>query len=207
MAYSDYGGYAYKNGERVEERSDYTIRPDGSGVGTPGAYPGFAMAAAGANAEQIKQFVSYPHHHVVLGDGPILVGLYKQSCTSIYRNGKELEGTDFLIPECAEAISSYEYEGKTVRYVSSDWSISNDKPVIFEVDGVRIEAQYVVTDNYYQLVKVTQPDGSVWTGFSGYGVGAGLEDAGYGYSTDDIEALLFETFSGQIISTTTQEKK
>ena len=29
MAYSDYGGYAYRNGERVRERSDYTITPDG----------------------------------------------------------------------------------------------------------------------------------------------------------------------------------
>jgi hypothetical protein len=30
-----------------------------------------------------------------------------------------------------------------------------------------------------------QSNGTVWHGFSGYGVGAGLEDAGYGYSTND----------------------
>lgn len=39
---------------------------------------------------------------------------------------------------------------------------------------------------------MTQPDGVVWTGFSGYGVGAGLEDAGYGYSTEEREDKLLK---------------
>jgi hypothetical protein len=30
----------------------------------------------------------------------------------------------------------------------------------------------------------------VWHGWSGYGVGAGLEDCGYGYSTEDREDVL-----------------
>lgn len=33
-----------------------------------------------------------------------------------------------------------------------------------------------------------------WHGWSGYGVGAGLEDAGYGYSTDEREERLWELF-------------
>jgi hypothetical protein len=37
MAYSDYGGYAYRNGKRVTERSDATITPDGDAYGTPGS--------------------------------------------------------------------------------------------------------------------------------------------------------------------------
>jgi hypothetical protein len=33
MAYSDYGGYAYRNGKRVENRSDCTITPEGDTFG------------------------------------------------------------------------------------------------------------------------------------------------------------------------------
>ena len=35
MAYSDYGGYAYRNGKRVEARSDATISPEGDVFGSP----------------------------------------------------------------------------------------------------------------------------------------------------------------------------
>ena len=39
MAYSDYGGYGYKNGERVEDRSDAVISPEVTSI--PGMYPGW----------------------------------------------------------------------------------------------------------------------------------------------------------------------
>lgn len=192
MAYSDYGGYAYRNGERVEERSDYTIMPDGSGIGTPGAWGGFAAMAAGASHEDAMKFARNPQHHVVLGDGPILVGLHKQSSTILYRGAMALDNLEFLSPDCAEAVKSYEREGKTTRYIDSDWSITTGKPIVFNVDGFTVEVLYTNSDNYYQFARLTQPDGTVWMGFSGYGVGAGLEDADYGFSTDACEAELFE---------------
>lgn len=200
MAYSDYGGYAYKNGERVEERSDYTIMPDGTGVGTPGAWRGFAAIAAGASHEEVNAIVSRPQHHVVLGDGPILVGLHKQTSTLIYRSAEELDAIDFLAPECADAFSSYEYEGKTTRYLDSDWSLNSGKPIVLNVDGCKIEILYEHTDNYYQYVRLTQPDGAVWTGFAGYGVGAGLEDCDYGFSTEDCEDALHSHFDGRNVA-------
>ena len=52
MAYSDYGGYAYLNGIHIAERSDTSIKID--------------------STTEIDG-------HVVLGDGPIYVVLYKQS--------------------------------------------------------------------------------------------------------------------------------
>jgi len=194
MAYSDYGGYAYKNGERVEERSDFTIMPDGSGVGTPGAWGGFAALAAGASPEEAKKFASYPQHHAVLGDGPFYVGLHKQTSTLLYLGQERLEALDYLDPSCADAVKSYEHDGNVRRYIDSDWSIDNGKPIVFNVDGNKIEVLYENTDNYYQYVKLTQPDGTIWTGFAGYGVGAGLEDADYGFSTDDCESALFDHF-------------
>ena len=58
MAYSDYGGYAYRNGERVDDRSDATITPDGDTYGTPGSYPGFALLAAGVPASPPSRPIS-----------------------------------------------------------------------------------------------------------------------------------------------------
>ena len=52
MAYSDYGGYAYLNGIHITERSDTSIKIDST---------------------------TEINGHVVLGDGPIYIVLYKQS--------------------------------------------------------------------------------------------------------------------------------
>lgn len=208
MAYSDYGGYGYRNGVRVEDRSDYTIMPDGSGVGTPGAYPGFAAMAAGASGEEVKKFVSHPHHHVVLGDGPIFIGMHKQSSTLLYRGGERLEELSFLDPACCDALKEWKRDDGTVqRYVDSDWSINNDKPLVFNIDCHRLEVVYEHTDNYYQYARLTQPDGTVWTGFSGYGVGAGLEDCGYGYDTSACEDRLVELFPHGVLGTLNEQPK
>ncbi|VTR95113.1 unnamed protein product [Gemmata massiliana] len=45
MASSDYGGYAYRNGRRVEEWSDAVLSPDGI-QSTPGGWPGWTIEAA-----------------------------------------------------------------------------------------------------------------------------------------------------------------
>ena len=62
MAYSDYGGYAYLNGIHITERSDTSIKID--------------------STTEIDG-------HVVLGDGPIYVVLYKQYAI-IYNGGERL---------------------------------------------------------------------------------------------------------------------
>jgi hypothetical protein len=172
MSYSDYGGYAYRNGERVEDRSDFTLLPGGGSFGTPGAYPGFAAIAGGASQEDVEKIVSAPHHHAVLGDGPIFVGLHKQSSVLVYR-------------ETPEGFESVE--------IPDEWEdIDDESRREWTVDGVKIEAVRTQEDNYYQYVRVTQPNGVVWHGWSGYGVGAGLEDCGYGFSTDDRESKLWD---------------
>ena len=63
MAYSDYGGYAYLNGIHITERSDTSIKID--------------------STTEIDG-------HVVLGDGPIYIVLYKQYAI-IYRGGERLK--------------------------------------------------------------------------------------------------------------------
>lgn len=194
MAYSDYGGYAYRNGVRVEERSDCTIKPDGDTFGTPGSWPGFAMLAAGVPGGEVKKLIQYPHGHAVLGDGPIHVMLYKQSTLRVFRAGVELDTADLLESPTSEQIYEYEWNGKKRRDINTDHFRDNDIPCVLTVDGWRIEARWTHEDNYYQYVRVTQPDGVEWCGWSGYGVGAGLEDCGYGFSTQDREDNIREHF-------------
>jgi hypothetical protein len=163
MAYGDYGGYAYRNGKRIESRSDATISPEGDIFGSPGVYPGIAAYITGGQPE-VEKRQDWPRGHAVLGDGPIYVTLYKQSDISIYRGMERLDETEFLkdMPEAS----------------------------VFEIDGWRLEVFFREEDNYYQYAKLTQPDGNLWHGWSGYGVGAGLEDCGYGFSTKEREDML-----------------
>ena len=170
MAYSDYGGYAYRNGERVEERSDATITPDGDTFGTPGCWPGFAMIAAGVPHDEVQKRIEWPSGHAVLGDGPVYLVLRKTYAT-LYRG-----------PEAQDLpIGRDDYDADEVRRM-------------VELDGCKVELIYTQEDNYYVYARLTQPDGNVWHGWSGYGVGAGLEDAGYGYSTSEREIMLWELF-------------
>lgn len=175
MAYSDYGGYAYRNGQRVIERSDATITPEGDTYGTPGSYPGFALIANGVSPDEVAKRVEWPSGHAVLGDGPIYVVLRKQWAT-VYRGQKKL---DFEIDrqEFQEPVEE--------RYTVT-------------VDGYTIDIVLTYEDNFYVYARLTQPDGNVWHGWSGYGVGAGLEDAGYGFSTDDRENKISEIWPESI---------
>lgn len=175
MAYSDYGGYAYRNGNRVEERSDATITPEGDIYGTPGSYPGFALLANGVQYDEVMRRMDWPSGHVVLGDGPIYLVLRK--CNA-------------MLYRCAEKqnlpIERSDYEANETRSAA-------------ELDGCNIELVYTLEDNFfYVYAKLTQPDGNVWHGFSGYGVGAGLEDADYGFSTSDREDKLIELWPESI---------
>lgn len=199
MAYSDYGGYAYRNGRRVEERSDATITPEGDTFGTPGAWPGFGMLAAGVPHEEVQKRIEWPNGHAVLGDGPIYVVLYKQSYLSIYRGPNKLDSLAFLkdAPEAAIEVWK-DKEGIEHRWLNEDHFKTTEECCVFEVDGYRVEAFFRIEDNHYQYVRLIQPDGNVWHGWSGYGVGAGLEDCGYGYSTSDREDMLKELWPESI---------
>jgi hypothetical protein len=181
MAYSDYGGYAYKNGERVTDRSDCILSPEGI-KSTPGMWPGWILQEGRSGGS----------HHALMGDGPIFISLYKQSCLRVYRMGEEID----LIPLCKpEWITSWKDEkGETHQWLNTDHFKASEEPLALEIDGNKITVFFRDEDNHYQYAEMIQPDGSVWHGFSGYGVGAGLEEAGYGFSTQEREDQLFSLF-------------
>ena len=191
MAYSDYGGFAYRNGERIIGRSDCAICDDGF-MASPGIWPGWVKIAkavkGGQDLEKARQAIATCEmFHVLLGDGPITIGMYKQSHISVWRQ------------KTAEPLSSH---GISSAFMS-DYAEGNylrvddccDKgPYTFYFEGDCLTLIYEQTDNYYSFVEWKQNDGVVWHGFSGYGVGAGFEDCQYGYSTQDCEDRLFELF-------------
>lgn len=183
MAYSDYGGYAYKNGERVVERSDAVFTPEGL-KSTPGAWPGWSL----------KEGRNGGSYHVILGDQDVYVWMHKQSSLGVIHLGKKFNLLEIMREKYPESIKRYTFEGSSnEEYV--DWDELYDTTVVLEIEGYKVEIYREVSDNYYQYVRLTQPNGDVWTGFSGYGVGAGLEDSGYGFSTSDQEERLKELFT------------
>lgn len=177
MAYSDYGGYAYKNGQRVVERGDYTLTEDG-GFESPGVWPGFTAVAQGATQEEALAVASAPTGHAVLGTGPIYVLLYKQYSISVYHN------TNLLF----RPFPHIHYDGWYEEGHKRDWQSRID------FDKYRLEFRCFETDNLYIFAELTEPDGSIWTGFSGYGIGTGLEDTGYGFDTDEVAQQMKEFY-------------
>lgn len=185
MSYSDYGGYAYKNGTRVEDRSDAVIT--GTAETVPGMYPGLALALQGVdNPSEI--IWNNPHGHVVLGDGPLYVGLYKQSSTWSWLGKQELNMREYtdLSPE-----NYYEWGDLDLDKVLGQM-------IKYALPGGTLYVMYEEDDNYYQYARLDQSDGNVWHGWAGYGVGAGLEDCGYGYSTSEREQRLKDIWEDSV---------
>lgn len=201
MAYSDYGGYAYRNGERVVDRSDFVLTEDG-GFGTPGVYPGFAVAFSGKGTAEVKKAIASPTGHAVLGDGPIYVLLYKQSDVEVYLGMEQLD----LVSIGCDLPQAWVHEFKGKKYFSMPFDFNGDMgPVLFKCHGHNIYVRWIFealpedkSPNFYQYCRLEQPDGVLWHGFSGYGVGAGLEDVFYGYSTPARVRRLNELWPGAV---------
>lgn len=185
VAYSDYGGFGYLDGTLIIDRSDVVLTPEGL-KSTPGMWPGWVM-------NEGREGGSY---HVVIGDADVLVCLYKQSSFTIIHNGKTLDPVDVMAMEDKGEFTT-RYAGKDneeVWYVDTDALISAERIARFEVGEYVLEMLFEISDNHYQYARLTQPDGKVWTAFAGYGVGAGLEDGGHGYSTQKQIERLQEVF-------------
>lgn len=175
MSYSDYGGYAYKNGELRLDHCDVCLYQE-SNPDPSQHYPMFF----GKERE-------FPNAHVSLGDMEMRVMLYKQSWFEIWFDGKELNKFDLLSEQSKQEVPDYktDYTSDSGEpYFSDEAFKDSKKPAIFEYKGFKLEMLWEITDNHYQYARLTQPDGSIWTGFSGYGVGAGLEDSDvHGFNT------------------------
>lgn len=172
MAFMSYGGRVYRNGIRRDDRCNATIPDQGKPWGTPGEYPAFAAVADGATMQEAKAIMHMPHGHALLGDGPIYAMLYKQQDVRIYRGQTRLDECALIQNPPPEAFFVWVEGGKQRRQIESNYYVENNTPCVMEIDGHRLEVFFLYEDNYYQYARFTQPDGTVWHGWSGYAVGA-----------------------------------
>lgn len=113
-------------------------------------------------------------HHAILGDGPVYVCLYKQSGVMIYRNGEQLDYVVMVEARHPDLVRHTKYNG--YPFVDIDKCDTEERIIELDVDNHKIEVAYLYTDNYYVTARLTQPDGTVWVGYSGYMVGDGFDD-------------------------------
>lgn len=166
MGYSDYGGRGYRGGMHVPDASDAAVTTDLVNVGSEG---GLRPAEAADKTKCVSG-------HVVLGDGPLLIALHKQRTITIhlleYGAFREIEPIDVArgLPEAHVA----EWDG--VRSIDVEAMQTGGGPVRLEIGDAVVEWRIEDRNNIVQHVRLTQADGTVWTGFSGYAIGAGHDD-------------------------------
>lgn len=104
--------------------------------------------------------------HVLLGDGPVWAGLFKQ------------DGLTIELGDCTQ--------------ISGPWH--GVQEIEISLAGHRLHARWEDGEDgqSYLYVRLICPGGGVWCGFSGYGVGYDMD--GYPFSTEDRVKRLFELF-------------
>jgi hypothetical protein len=178
MAYSDYGGKAYRNGVWIEDRSDCVILPTEELFSTPGMWPGFATLTVGTTWKQAADLTNLPTGHAILGDGPIYLVLYKQSTVKLYRGFEEIDIVSLIDKETAHLCT---FEGEV--FIFTDMYALREEPIIVSLDGHEITIWWTHEDNFYVYAQVKQPDGTCWQGWSGYRVGVGFNEDEEKYSS------------------------
>ena len=182
MSYSGYGGHTYLNRQRIPERSDCCIKPDGEMVSTPGALPEWDAFWSRADRQEMESLMA-PQAvtgHAVLGSGHIKLALYKQTDIYVVINGARIISLD-------PGIDSIKAENPDENGIFSRSAMLIGKDTTARVF-------WVITDNYYQYVELEEPDGSLWHGFSGYSVGPGFKEGEEGCSTEACEKKLASIF-------------
>lgn len=177
MSYSEYGGNGYRNGVHIVNASDAIITPELENLGEPGYNAAYGNAARTMGRDEFDAACAQAvKGHVVLGDGPILVALHKSNTITIHiqENGafREVEPVDIADDLPEDAISEYNSGLRTI-----DTQYVKDKALLVRMtlEGHSIIWSINARPNFQQ-VQVTQPNGTVWSGFSGYEIGAGHDE-------------------------------
>jgi hypothetical protein len=187
MAYSDYGAFIYRNGERRKDKEDVGVYDTDEGA-LPSGVRIFANIIK--NRERGTDEWWQHSQHGVMGDGQVRVACYKQGLPS---------GGIYFWPEGAEAPERHDAQEFTATpppprpaaayeddreawdaYWRSHWDYEYGT---FEVkhDFGTGEYRFTFTDKdcsaseHYEAT-MTEPDGTEWKCVYDYGYGAGLTD-------------------------------
>ncbi len=157
MAYSNWGAFVHKEGERRTDREDVAVFRDDE-KDLPSAVRIFANLMANRQRYPVGETPWYEHsHHAVLGDGPVRLAGYKH------------------LPELWHA----QEDGSVVRvdltpYRTTEGEEWDDHTYEGEYSGVRFRANEY--DNNMIDLELVEADGSKWKSTCGYCYGAGFED-------------------------------
>lgn len=165
MAYSDYGAFTWRNGERRRDKEDVGVYDTDEGE-LPSGYRIFANIMK--NRESGATGWHNHSHHGVMGDGFIRVGLYKQGLGS---SGIYVwpDGTEEPVRVPWEEIIGAEYP--SYEYGKITHSIAHGMGV-YQFTFTDKEN----TDSGHYEATMTEPDGTEWLCVYDYGYGAGLTD-------------------------------
>ena len=164
MAYSDYGAFVYRNGERRQDKEDAPLfatdeETFGADINTipSGARIWVSLMHSKKTGRELDWLNSI--HHGIVGDGPVRVLCHKYGLPEIYDLGCK-DGPKKIDYYDAEKTGSDDFEAFSFEFVASDYQTYK---FFFDHD-----------DTY--TVEMTEPDGTLWTCTYGYGYGAGFED-------------------------------
>jgi hypothetical protein len=179
MGYSEYGGYGYRNGDRIKAASDAVVTPDMANAGTPGHWPGFGPVADDMGMQAFYALKERSvDGHVVIGDGPVLVALHKLTTMTVHvlENGAFTEIDLIAIgQDLPDDIVSDHGDGSL--HLDRDALELLADPLRFMIDGHLIEYRIARDPQIVQHVRLTQPDGTVWSAFCGSEIGEGHDEA------------------------------
>jgi hypothetical protein len=104
---------------------------------------------------------------VVLGAGPVYVKMHKQCVELVTGKGDNM----CLSSDRLRSTSGHSWLAYTVDEYHATLVAAHE------------QREGDTESNYYVYAELREPDGTIWTGFSGFGVGAGLETIP-GFSTE-----------------------
>ena len=145
MAYSDYGAFVFKNGERREDKEDVAMfeTPEETfGVPVEEIPSAARIFMSLIHADKIGKEKSWitSIHHGIMGDGNIRVLCHKQSLPKVYEltedgieeiNVPETETFDWGTVE-------FEYKGHKFEFISGEPNIA----IMIEPDGTEWRCEY-----------------------------------------------------------------
>lgn len=174
MAYSDYGAFVFKNGERREDKEDVGIYDTEEAKYPSGARIWMNLIRLGAHEGREVKWWEHVHHGI-MGDGKVRVCCHKQGFPKIWvwDDGAE---EPRQIPQ-SEIVRQNGWAGESWVSEFDDGSvwIGYDYPplrfAIDELEGYEFEAW---NDDRPYVATMREPDGTVWRCEYDYEYGAGF---------------------------------
>ncbi len=147
------------------------------------------------NGKKTHNQVRVPWGDAVLGNGPVYFSLYKQTNINLYKDKEEINILDHIKNKLDGYIHEYKDRDGSIKQVLND-DVYRDSftPLEIEYEGRKITVWFTSEDNFYVYARLIEPNGDVWTAFSGYGVGDAFLLNQYEYDTAKRIDNLFRLF-------------